>query len=112
MNPNYPLFIDVQLTKPITSQSVWVRYVMRIPYVPREGDKIRLTNTDNEETLDLQLESVIYDSAEGNFMADLSDETMVENYGEDGTVREAEVVAKYTAFGFVRLNYPSGEGRP
>lgn len=111
MNPSYRLFIDIQLTRPVASETTYMRGVIILPYVPRQGDKIRLTSIDGESTLDIELDSVVYDSAEGYFMADIEDETMVTNFSEDGTLREAEVIGQYTPFGFQRLTYPQGTGR-
>jgi hypothetical protein len=110
MNPSYRLFVDIQLTKPISTETTYLRYVTILPFVPMEGQKIRLTSIDESTTLDIELESVMYDSAEGVFMADIVDDTIVQNYSEDGTLREAEVIAGYTPFGFQRLNYPQGVG--
>lgn len=111
MNPNYALFIDIQLSKPITSEGIWLRLVTRIPFVPRDGDKLVLTSTDQESTLTLELDNTTYDMSEGYFISEILDESIVEQYQQDGTHHEADAIAQYTPFGFVRLNYPQREGR-
>lgn len=114
MNPSYTVFIDVTLSKIITGDEVYMRLVTRLPYVPRAGDTIRLTddNTQDPSTLDVKLDNVTYDVADGMFVCDLEDARMEEQYREDGTFGEAETVALYKSFGFQRLNYPQAEGRP
>lgn len=109
MNPSYTLFVDVCLTKPVCKDSIWMRLVTRVPFVPRIGDKIRLTEGD--ETLDVELANVTYDMSEGTFVEEQEDDQMVTNYSESGTLGEAEAVAGYSTFGFVRLNFPQGVGR-
>lgn len=109
MNPNYRLQVDICLTKPRADDSIWMRLVKNIPFVPRNGDTIRLYDENEEDTLDLTLDDVVYDTISGNFTCDLSIDTMVENYSESGTCNEKEVVAAYVPFGFVRLTFPTAQ---
>lgn len=111
MNPTYTVFIDVQLNKLITGEEIYMRYVTRLPYVPRTGDNLRLTAIDEDTTLDLVLDKVTYDMAEGAFVVDIEDNVMVDNYRDSGMHDEAGVIQSYKSFGFSRLNYPQGEGR-
>lgn len=86
-----------------------MRLITRIQFVPRAGDKIRLTEGD--ETLDIELTNVFYDMAEGTFVEEQENDSMVQNWSESGMLNEAEVLAGYSQFGFVRLNFPQGVGR-
>ena len=111
MNPTYTLFIDICLTKLEDKDNIWMRAIIRLPYVPRNCDKLKLTSDNGDDTLELELESVIYDTAEGCFVSDIEDDRMVQHFREDGTLCEQDAVATYKAFGFTRLNFPQGEGR-
>ena len=104
--PNYRLQLDVCIRKPIESQSIWLRHVRNLPFVPRNGDTIRLTSEDGESTHDVLLEDVVYDTAEGYFTHDSTDETAVENYAVDGVCEEQSILKFYAQFGFIRLNFP------
>lgn len=111
MNPSYPVFIDICLTKPRASDNIWLRYVTRIPYVPRNGDVLRLTSDDEESTIDITFVNVVFDASSGTFIEQQEDDAMVDSYSEEGLCHEADALGKYTAFGFHRLNYPQGEAR-
>lgn len=107
--PNYRIQLDVCIRKPIEAQSIWLRQVRNLPFVPRDGDTIRLTSEDGEDTFDIQLDGVVYDASEGYFVVDTVDETACENYADHGTCDETEVVAAYTHFGFIRVTFPVGQ---
>lgn len=107
MNPSYVLFIDICLTKPVAADNIWMRLVMRIPYVPREGDVIRLTSeTEGVDTLDVTFVNVVYDAESGTFIEQQEDTAMVDAYSEEGLCHEVETIAKYKLYGFTRLNFP------
>lgn len=112
MNPSYTLFVDVCLTKPIACDNIWMRLVMRIPFVPREGDVIRLTSDiEGVDTLDVTFVNVVYDCESGTFIEQQEDTFMVDAYSEEGVCHEQEAIAKYKAYGFTRLNFPQGVAR-
>lgn len=115
MNPSYPLFIDVCLAKPLGSEPVWLRYVTRVPFVPRAGDKLRIPleqeGEDEGEPLDITFVNVTYDIAAGAFFEEQEDDEMVDNHTAEGVLHEAAVIAKYSPYGFRRLNYPQGVAR-
>lgn len=104
--PNYRMQIDICIRKPIEDQSIWLRHMRNLPFVPRNGDTIRLTSEDGESTHDIELESVVYDTSEGYFVADIVDDTAVENYAANGVCAEGDIIAFYSQFGFIRLNFP------
>lgn len=110
MNPAYRLFIDVCLSKPIASESVWMRLVTVVQFVPRNGDTLRFTDPVTENTTDLELNGLVYDMAEGMFTCDIADERIIEHYSEHGTHAEQDAINFYKAYGFVRLNFPQREG--
>lgn len=103
------LQIDVYLNKPVDSQSIWMRHIRTIPFVPRNGDTIRLTDEAEENTKDLTLDGVVYDASSGVFIAEISDGSMVDRYSETGGCGEKEIVAEYVSFGFLRMNYPTAQ---
>lgn len=109
MNPNYRVQIDVCLSKPVTDEAIWLRRIQTLPFVPVEGQSIRLTSEDEEETLDIILESVIYDSHSGQFVVDITDEALIVEYAESGSCDTAALIKQYAPFGFIRLNYPTGQ---
>lgn len=109
MNPNYKVQLDVCLIKPIAEQNIWLRRMCYMPYVPREGDILRLTSEDEESTLDLTVDNAVYDVSSGMFMVDIEDETLVDQYRESGLNTDKEAVDSYRAFGFVRLNFPTAQ---
>lgn len=109
INPSYRIQIDICLNKPVAEDSIWVRHIRMLPFVPRDGDVIRLTSEDEEYTQDITLENVVYDTAEGFFIIDIEDNTLIENYREHGVLNEKEVLAEYKTFGFERLNFPTAQ---
>lgn len=109
MQPHYTLFIDMCLTKPREADNVWVRLVKTIPFVPREGDTIRISpDVEGDSPLDVTLENVVYDCEDGVFIEEQSDNTMCDTYREEGLLHEQDVLASYTKYGFIRLTFPVG----
>lgn len=110
MQPHYTLFIDMCLTKPIEKDNIWVRLVKTIPFVPRKGDVIRIAaEVEGVAPLDIELENVVYDCADGVFLEEQEDQSMCESYRTEGVVNGVEAVGKYTQYGFIRLNFPTYE---
>lgn len=109
MNPQYKLQIDICLLTPVASQSIWMRHIRYLPYVPREGDTIRVTSEDEEQTLDLTFQEVVYDTAAGMFVCDIQDSALSEAYGDTGSCNTSELVASYVSFGFSRINFPTAQ---
>lgn len=112
MNPSYRLFIDVCLNKPIEAESIWLRRVTTLQFAPRNGDKLLFTVEETEAQLEIELQNVVYDMTNGHFVSDIEDNQMVDSYREQGVLNEAEAIAMYKQHDFVRLNFPTGEGRP
>jgi hypothetical protein len=106
MNPNYKIQIDVCLRKPVDADSVWVRRMLYLPFAPLEGQSIRLTSEDEEQTLDLVLESLVYDTHAGHFVVDITDDTLINSISESGSCDLSESLGQYIAFGFMRVNFP------
>ncbi len=109
MNPNYKVQIDVCLVLPVASKNIWMRQIRYLPFVPRPHDVIRLTSEDEESTLDLTIDSAVYDAANGMFVVEIADEALVEQYSNSGVVGEAAQVQSYKSFGFCRLNFPTAQ---
>jgi hypothetical protein len=86
-----------------------MRHIRYLPFVPHEGDTLRFTSDDEENTIDLELSSVVYDVAEGSFICEISIDSMIDNYSEGGVCKEGEVMDTYKPFGFQRLNFPTGQ---
>jgi hypothetical protein len=111
MNPAYRLFIDVCLNKAVESEAIWMRLITTLQFAPRNGDNIKLTDDSTGDTKLVELAGVHYDMSEGYFVAELADDTMAENYKNGEAIGEADLIAEYKQFGFVRLNFPQMEGR-
>ena len=109
MNPNYQVLIDVGLTKPVAAETIWLRRVQYLPFVPQEGQTIRLTSEDEENTLDLVFDAVTYDSHAGVFIVEITDDALVTEISEQGSCDTQALIAQYNAFGFVRLNFPTAQ---
>lgn len=106
MNPLYRLQIDVCVRKPIEDDNIWLRRIINIPFVPRDDDSIRLLSLDEESVLTITLANVVYATAEGQFEADITDDTLVDTYSLTGTFKDSEVLQNYLPFEFIRLNMP------
>ena len=109
MNPSYRLQIDVCLKHPRDADDIWLRHMRWVPFVPRAGDVIRFTDDDDEITIDVTLESVVYDAAGGMFVAEVLDETPIESFRDTGVCNAAEAAMNYTPFDFQRLNFPTAQ---
>lgn len=104
---SYRIQIDMLLEKPVASHGIWMRHVRFLPFVPRAGDTIRLTCEDDESTLNITFQEVVYDVSTGTFHIDLSDNTLVTRYNEEELPNEKELIGQYTAFDFLRVNFPT-----
>lgn len=112
MNPSYKLQLDLYIRMPIEEQSVWMRRIGYLPFVPRSGDTLRITQTDDEETQsDLTLDEVVWDMSGGMFVATVSDESVAEGYsrGELSGPLLTATTEEYKKLGFMRLNFPQGQ---
>lgn len=109
MNPSYRVQIDVCLKHPREEDDVWLRHIRWLPFVPRSGDTLRLTDEMDENTIDLTLESVVYDVTGGVFIAEITDETPTEFFRDAGVCNAAESIAMYKPFDFQRLNFPTAQ---
>lgn len=109
MNPSYKTQLDIYVRAPVEANSVWLRRIGYLPFVPRIGDTLRLTEENNEENqIDVELEEVVWDAAGGQFVCQYVDESVVEAYKEQQPYTIADCIAEYKAFDFVRLTYPTG----
>lgn len=106
MNPLYRVQIDVCLKKPASKDNIWMRRMSNLPYAPREGDTIVVESDDGEETLELTFDRVVYSVPSGQFEADITDTTLVDEIEEEGVCNESKLLAQYQSFGFLRLNIP------
>lgn len=110
MNPSYKLQLDLYIRAPVESNSVWMRRMQYLPFVPRAGDTIRLSQTDDEEQqVDLTLDEVAWDMAAGMFVAVVTDESQVEAFSESGAYFLQATVDEYVKLGFMRLNFPQAQ---
>lgn len=109
MNPSYKVQIDIVLKKPVEDQNIFMRRIQYLPYVPRDNDTIRISNEDESDTVDLTMDGVVYDAANGIFLVTLEDETLIEEYKEQGRSDDKAAVESYKAYGFIRLNFPTAQ---
>lgn len=110
MNPSYKIQIDVYIRHTVEDKSIWMRLIRYLPFVPRVGDVIRLTKeADEEYTSDLELDSVVWDTNAGMFVATVSDESYVESVSSGDIVAIEAWVDDYRAMGLLRVNYPQGQ---
>lgn len=109
MIAQYKVQVDVCLRKPVEENNIWMRHVRYLPFVPRAGDTLRLTaeTEDEAETLDVAFDSVVYDAAEGVFVAEYTDDTIVEHYSATGLCNHKDLIAVYARFDFVRVTFPT-----
>lgn len=111
MQPNYSLFIDVCVQGLREEYDVWLRHVRYVPFVPRSGDRIRLIDETAENELTLELSDVYYDTETHAFIADIQDESIAHAFRINEDTPADDIVAAYTPFGFIRLNFPTGTGK-
>ena len=109
MNPSYKTQIDICLVTPVEANSIWFNRMCYLPFAPREGDTIRITSEDEEQTLDLTFEGVYYDMSAGMFVCDIQDSSLCETYSETGACNTNASGASYVSFGFSRMNFPTAQ---
>ena len=109
MNPHYRVQIDVCLVHPKAGDHIWLRRIGNLPFVPSEGQVMRFTNDSEDQTLDITLDNVVYDTAGGMFVSEISDETACETYKNQGSTHTSELLANYLPFGFTRLNVATAQ---
>ena len=109
MNPNYRIQLDVCLVHPKAGEHIWLRRIGNLPFVPANDQTLVFTSDDGEQTLDVTLENVKYDTATGAFVAEVSDETACDNYKESGLTCTNSILANYLPFGFTRLNVATAQ---
>lgn len=110
MNPSYRLQIDLYIRTPVEANSVWMRRIGSLPFVPRSGDTLRMPMTDDDEQqMDITLDEVVWDMSGGMFVATLNEESVVEAHSNGEAYTLADAVAEYKPYGFIRLNYPQGQ---
>lgn len=109
MNPHYKVLISITLNHPVADKSTEMQLVTYLPFKPQDGDTIRLTSEDGEQTLDLTLGNTVYDTADHVFICSMEDDEQISTYSEKGTCNTNDLVAQYQAFGFTRMNWPQGQ---
>lgn len=110
MNPSYKIMVTVTLAHASEARDIQMQRVSYLPFAPRAGDILRLTDENDEtNTIDLPLEGVVYDTANGMFLAELEDSTLADEYREHGQADDKQAVETYKAFGFVRTTFPTAQ---
>lgn len=109
MNPQYKVLISITLGHPIADKAIEMQLVQYLPFVPYDGQVVRLTSEDSETTLDLTLNDTVYDVTEHIFICSMSDDEQISTYSENGTCNLNDLVKQYQSFGFVRMNYPRAQ---
>jgi hypothetical protein len=77
-----------------------------VPFVPVSGIKVRLysTHDDDDEALEIDLDSVVFDMRESTFTIEVGDEDARTAWQQgEGEVTQASLLAFYTKFGFRRV---------
>lgn len=106
MNPAYRYQIDIQVQALRSGEDITLRRIAYLPFVPRNGDTIRLTSQD-DDTMDIELQGGYYDSKGGVFVFTLVDSQVYDSPREGEPVTQQEVVATYAPFDFVKLKLHS-----
>lgn len=101
MNPSYRLMLDVYVIAMREPEDVKLRRVQYLPFVPRAGDVLQFTN-DAEETIDLQLEEVVYSLTDQQFTGTIQDDGVREAAREGAGVLMGERIKMFESFGFLR----------
>lgn len=109
MNPQYKVMLSVTLNHPVADKSIELQQVRYLPFVPMDGQVVRVASEDGENQLDLTLYNIVYDTSEGMFVCCLEDDEQIQTYNETGTCNASDLVASYVSFGFTRINYPQGQ---
>lgn len=101
-NPAYRLRIDLTLARALKEREVELTRIGYVPFAPRDGDTLRLTD-DNDETMDITLDGVVYDVHLGQFHAANEDTSLRDAHYEGDDYNEAELIAFYQQFDFQKL---------
>lgn len=109
MNPQYKVRIVVTLAHPVADKSIELRQERYLPFVPTEGQTVRITSEDESEQCDLTFHAVVYDTAAHMFICDIQDDQLIETYSESGACNGNDLVQEYVAFGFQRITYPTAQ---
>lgn len=112
MNPSYKLQLDLYIRMPVESQSVWMRRIGYLPFVPRQGDTLRISSDkDEEQQADLTIDETVWDMAGGMFIGTITDDSIVEAYSEGGLSGPLlnKTLDEYQQLGFMRLNFPQAK---
>lgn len=99
--------INLTLAHVDGTKDVELRRGILIPFVPREGDTIRLYTDGGEESRDIVASSVVYDTADKCFDIYVEDTTLQEGYRAGERPTMDALIATYTPYGFVRVGYPT-----
>lgn len=81
-----------------------------LPFPPREGDRIRVWDEDNEGYHDFTLCNVCWDVGEGEFIEEIEDDDLVPKILDRTVVNEdlAALVGYYANLGFERKGWRAG----
>lgn len=120
MNPQYKIQITATLVGARASQNIEMRLVKYIPFVPREGDMVRLLAYDEDiahsdgteaevTTVDIPIGSILYDFSSGMFLTDFEDTTILDGHFNGEAVCAKSAVRRYESLGFGRVNYPQAQ---
>jgi hypothetical protein len=109
----FRVIIDTIIVMHKTRRNVLLRRVGHLPFVPKEGFKVRLTNEGNE-TFDVEFVNLVYDFEARAFVEEHEDSTLVdelrEGDGPEVTVtldRLQQYIDFYKSFGWEVINGPA-----
>lgn len=110
-NQYHDVRINLTLAHVDGTKDVTMRRGMLLPFVPREGDTIRLydegTFERDPETRDIIASSVVYDTQDKCFDIYVEDTSLQEGYRAGERPTMDDLIAEYTPYGFVRHGYPT-----
>lgn len=112
MQSGYLLCIRLTLTAPRSADNIELEAKRYLTFPPFEGLKIRLSHTQEDgETSEstFEIRDVVFDCAEGMFIVEDIDDSIVETYRETGQCIEygRELYKTYRDLGFVRVSSPA-----
>lgn len=108
MNPSHKVQIDVYLRCAIESKSIWMRHMCYLPFVPRTGDTIRFAeDADEDNTGDVVLEEVVWDTSNRMFVCQYIDESVAEAFSSGDELTIADAIAHYKSLGFTQITVPT-----
>ena len=107
MNPSYRYQIDITILGVRDVEDVTVRKIGYLGFVPRNGDVLRFTNEETDETLDIELEGGVYDSAAGCHVFALTNDDIRTSYRDNTPIHMGDVIAMYKPYDFQRLRTPA-----